>query len=222
MAGRRVFEVEGLRGLAIALVLVHHAVSLVNGNETPSWTLPRWVAGVILGGHTGVSLFFVLSGFLLSRPFLEEARGGARVDRLGYAGRRVLRVMPLYALAVLVAVLVTAERPADLSRAVQYLLFLNAWPNVATYIWRHSDPWWSLATEAQFYVLLPLLPLALRSPRGRRVGLALLIGYALLFVALAEWWIRPPSLAATLALAASVVGRAPLFLAGIAAAIIYD
>ena len=53
MAGRRFFEVECLRGLAIALVVVHHAVSLVNGNEPPSWSLPRWVEGVILGGHTG-------------------------------------------------------------------------------------------------------------------------------------------------------------------------
>ena len=222
MTTPRLSEVECLRGLAISLVVVHHAVGLVNGNEPPTWVLPRPVEAVVLGGSTGVSLFFVLSGFLLSRPFLAEAWGGPRVRRLAYAARRILRIMPLYVLAVLVAVLVTSQRPEQMWRAVPYLLFLNAWSNAAAHIWPHSDPWWSLATEAQFYVLLPLLPLALCSPRGRRVGFAVLLGYAALFVALARWWMRPPSLAATLALAQSVVGRAPLFLTGIAAAVLYE
>ena len=65
MTTARFSEIECLRGLAISLVVVHHAVGLVNGNQPPTWTLPRPAEAVVLGGHTGVSLFFVLSGFLV-------------------------------------------------------------------------------------------------------------------------------------------------------------
>jgi peptidoglycan/LPS O-acetylase OafA/YrhL len=86
----------------------------------------------------------------------------------------------------------------------------------------HSDPWWRLATEAQFYLLLPFLPLVLRSTRGRVVGGVLLAAYAGVYAALALHWLRPATLGGVLALAQSLVGRAPLFLAGIAAAALYD
>lgn len=102
MAAARLAEVECLRGLAIALVVAHHLHGfLYGGGAAPLAHVPEALRAVLLGGHTGVSLFFVLSGFLLSRPFLAEARGGRRVRVAGYAARRVLRVMPLYVVVVL-------------------------------------------------------------------------------------------------------------------------
>src|SRR5215475_2581409 len=84
---------DGLRGLAGALVYVYHADFLVRtGTATPvdlSGTSVSPLAAFVRAGNTGVSLFFVLSGFLLSRPFMVELRGavGWTVDDTSHAGR---------------------------------------------------------------------------------------------------------------------------------------
>jgi hypothetical protein len=121
----------------------------------------------VLAGHTGVSLFFVLSGFLLAGPFLAEAAGGARVARRAYAARRVLRVMPAYVAAVTVASIDCAIRPLEVLRGVPYLFFLESIPGMTTPLIPYSDVWWTLATEAQFYLTLPLLAWAWRAVRRR-------------------------------------------------------
>jgi peptidoglycan/LPS O-acetylase OafA/YrhL len=118
--------------------------------------------------------------------------------------------------------MMVASRPLDVLHGVPYLVFLNAWPNGAVRLRPHSDPWWSLATEAQFYVMLPFLPLVLRTRRGRLCGLVVLLAYAAVYAALWRGWLSPATFAGLLALTHSVVGRGPLFLAGIAAAAVYD
>jgi peptidoglycan/LPS O-acetylase OafA/YrhL len=219
----RFHEIECLRGVAIALVVVHHLHGYLYGGKPPPLAMLPWpLAAIVLTGYTGVDLFFVLSGFLLSRPFLAEARGGPAVGRAAYAMRRVLRVMPLYVVAVVVASIAVAQRPLDVLDGIPYLVFLNAFPGGARRLHPHSDPWWSLATEAQFYLLLPFLPLVLRGARGRLVGATLLAAYAAVYAALSLHWLRPTTLGGVLALAQSLVGRAPLFLTGIAAAALYD
>src|SRR5207253_11349180 len=80
-------ELESLRGLAITLVFLVHAAGMVTPDRMRTGA-PLSVGGALmLSGHTGVSLFFILSGFLLSRPFLAEIGGGRRVDRGGFARR---------------------------------------------------------------------------------------------------------------------------------------
>jgi len=223
MTTPRFFEVECLRGLAISLVVVHHVNGLVYRSDPSALVmLPQPLAAIVLTGYTGVDLFFVLSGFLLSRPFVAEARGGPVVDRTTYAVRRALRVMPLYVVAIAGAILDVATRPRDVLHGVPYLFFLNALPGGATRLIPHSDPWWSLATEAQFYVLLPFLPLLLRSARGRLVGAVLLVAYAGMHAALSRRLIHAATFEGDLALAQSVVGRGPLFLAGIVGGAVYD
>ena len=117
------------------------------------------LAGYLRAGNVGVDLFFVLSGFLLALPYLADIEGGRRVSVGRYFERRALRILPAYYLAVAVVAAVSAHRPADLLAGVPWLLFLQSFLNLAPPLLPYSIPWWSLATEVQFYLALPMKPL---------------------------------------------------------------
>jgi peptidoglycan/LPS O-acetylase OafA/YrhL len=209
-------ELESLRGIAIVLVVTYHATQIL-GLEARGASLPL---AFVVAGHTGVSLFFVLSAFLLSAPFLAEYRHGTRVDRGRYFARRALRILPLYYVAVLAACVYTALHATDLWAALAAaapFLWFSHWS--ATPMAKFSTPWWSLATEFQFYLLLPFLPFCLRTWTGR----ALLVGCLVTYVAFVAY--LPPFTSPTgnwmyarWSEAHGIVGRAPLFALGIAAA----
>lgn len=214
-------EIESLRGLAITLVFLLHvdtAITLGFHRAAATNPLVSPLRAFSMGGHTGVSLFFVISGFLLGRPFLREAAGGRRVSRPAYFMRRALRILPVYFAAVVVASVLCAHRLADILRGVPYLVFLNSVSGLTVALPPYSDVWWSLATEVQFYVLLPLLPCFLRAGRGRAIGVALLVAYIPAYVAFATGHVHPSSADALVRLSHSVLGRAPQFGCGILAA----
>jgi hypothetical protein len=120
-------ELDCLRGLAILLVLFFHATGIVApaGESHGPWL------SFIYSGHTGVTLFFVLSAFLLSRPFLLQARGGRPAGWKHFWERRALRILPLYFCAVAVGTYVRAENASDFLEAIPYLFFLNGLPGGA-------------------------------------------------------------------------------------------
>ena len=206
-------ELEALRGLAILLVFFYHGASMLLGGHRFTGQQVSLPGAFLYAGHTGVTLFFVLSAFLLSRPFLAEARGEGRVSRRAFYRRRALRILPLYWVAVVLGTLASAASLADLWRAVPHLLFLSSLPGVPE-MFPYGSVWWSLGTEVQFYLLLPLLPLALRAPP---LAAAALLLYAVAFAVLAEG-LSPALLGSRFSLA----WRAPSFLAGIAAAWAYE
>jgi peptidoglycan/LPS O-acetylase OafA/YrhL len=145
---KHVEELDGLRGLAIVLVLILHLVSGPHG-------LPQRIAG---GGWVGVDLFFALSGFLITRVLL-AAKDAPHFFRNFYA-RRALRIWPLYYLVVAFAFGVTTVMPVqfrvDRSLLPFYLTFTqNLWPAIGFGPWAVSVTW-SLAIEEQFYFLWPL------------------------------------------------------------------
>ena len=213
-------EIESLRGIAILLVFFFHANSRVNLRGDPPGTRVSLLGAFLAGGQTGVSLFFILSGFLLSLPFIAEAAGGKLVRCLDYYARRALRILPLYYAAVLVATLLSAQSLADLLRGVPYLFFLNSFA-LTTPLKPYSDVWWSLATEVQFYLVLPLLPFFLRSRVGRWSGIAALCAYSILLVALLTSTIPLKTLEGAIVARLSLVGRGSFFLFGGVAAWIY-
>jgi peptidoglycan/LPS O-acetylase OafA/YrhL len=158
--GSRIPELDGLRGIAILLVLVFHF--------TPQTGPLRYLAHVFQLGWTGVDLFFVLSGFLIT---------GILVDTVGhhhyyrnFIVRRCLRIFPAYYMSLAVCCILTyypfAPRGGEFLRAggwwyVTYLgnvkVFLDAtWPGLAI-----LTPLWSLQVEEQFYLTFPLLVWAL-------------------------------------------------------------
>lgn len=159
---------DGLRGIAILLVLVHHAT--LPGAE--DW---HPIASDFLHlGFVGVDLFFVLSGFLITGILL-GARGGDGYYRSFY-GRRLLRIAPAYYLFLAIIYLVMPALTADPSfapppayradggiHAVYGSNLLLAASGDAR--WRPACHLWSLSIEEQFYLVWPFLVAAL-SPRA--------------------------------------------------------
>jgi peptidoglycan/LPS O-acetylase OafA/YrhL len=199
MAGkRRLHSLDGLRGLAaLGVVLLH--VWIYTGANDPgrSLTLDRWMGELRLC----VLLFFVLSGFLLARPWVAAARGERPAPALGrYALRRAARIVPAYWLALAGAVALLHGtghgRDVPLHDVPKFVVFL---PNVFRETRNQLDPpMWSLHVEVSFYVLLPLIGLALlRARRPLLVCLALVLaGVGFTTVALLRAW--PPEVTWTL------------------------
>lgn len=214
-------ELEALRGWASLLVATFHLNGFVTMMSRQPAEAPSLPLAYIRAGHTGVSLFFILSAFLLSLPFLDEAAGGATVSRPQYAARRALRILPLYYAAVIVGTILSAATVADLARGLPYLAFLNSFAGWFTPLPPYSAVWWSLSTEVQFYLLLPLLPLCLRTGQGRAVGAALLLMWAVAYGAYLAGVLRMDTIGGQLRLGNSIFGRLPLFLLGIGGAALY-
>src|SRR5690242_13040439 len=156
-AAREIAVLDGVRALAIGLVLWTHIQHLAGdaGADVGSGLLYRIGAF----GFTGVFLFFVLSGFLLFLPFARAIiGGGALPSARNFYLRRALRILPLYYTAL--AVYLLFLRPSLLHRAnlhvavLSVLLVHDSRPDSIIAI---TPPLWSLALEAQFYVLLPWL-----------------------------------------------------------------
>lgn len=198
-------QLESLRGWAILLVVLFHYVGILNmdGGLGPSERQPAWLQ-VLGAGNTGVTLFFVLSGFLLVQPFILALRNGEQVNITRFYMARLLRVVPLYYLVILVAWLATAN-----ASAFKALLFIpigfDAFP--------FSVPWWSLCTEVQFYMLLPWIMLGL----GHRLGRWLVLVGGLCWLGLhAYLFLQPQWLGdhRNASLQASLFGRGPAFLIG--------
>jgi len=112
---RRDANLDLLRSIAIALVLLHHVSQYII-------TLPVSVHAFTRLGAYGVDLFFVLSGFLIGSLYFRELQQTGRVALLRFWGRRWLRTLPLYYFALLLAyVSVFVARGEPFNPA--YLLF---------------------------------------------------------------------------------------------------
>jgi peptidoglycan/LPS O-acetylase OafA/YrhL len=151
-------QCESVRGIAILLVFCFHYLGLIKG-YSPFPDMPEGL-GLLFGGNTGVTLFFVLSGFLLTRPFVS----GAQLNWLSFYQRRALRILPMYYLCVLLGALL--NQPGSWLSAFKALFFFDI--GLST-LWPMGAVWWSLVVEIQFYLLLPLLILLARSARWRYV-----------------------------------------------------
>lgn len=171
---RYIPALDGLRTLAVVAVVPYHL------NLT-------WAQGGLLG----VTIFFVLSGYLITRLLLNEVAKTGRIDLKSFWIRRIRRLFPAVVTVVVATcalctifnhVMLTKMRPDILPS----LLFFNNWWQIAqdvSYFNALGDPsplthFWSLAIEEQFYLIWPPLLLAMVSmhmskPSTRRVVLGL-------------------------------------------------
>ncbi|MFN7134293.1 MAG: acyltransferase family protein, partial [Myxococcales bacterium] len=163
-APRHLPELDGLRGLAVLAVLAYHLVG-----QLPATTLAGKIAALpVNAGWMGVDLFFVLSGFLITRILL-FARDESKAPLLNFWRNRALRIFPLY-FAVL-----------GLAGALGVPVSWHYWTYTANW-WQASQPaeltsalshLWSLCVEEQFYLVWPLVVLYAPRPTIRGVALAL-------------------------------------------------
>src|SRR6516225_5035441 len=148
---------DGLRGLAILMVLAFHL-------------------GYLPGGSLGVDVFFVLSGFLITTLLVEEWNRRGSISLKTFYLRRALRLLPAFLTLLLLCTLAglflssAQERPARRQEVIVAGCYIANLPNL------HHTPMpilghtWSLSVEEQFYLLWPLLlvlMLGLKLPRRR-------------------------------------------------------
>jgi peptidoglycan/LPS O-acetylase OafA/YrhL len=153
---------DGLRALAV-FVVVQHNLSLLQGDQG---FLAHQLGNMLHRGWVGVQLFFVLSGFLITRILL-DARQAPRYYASFYS-RRALRIFPLY-YAVLIGLFLALpalwHMPAVLaedgpaSRQIWLWLYLSNWTGPRGFGGGAAPVFhfWSLAVEEQFYLLWPLV-----------------------------------------------------------------
>lgn len=195
-ATSHILELDGVRGVAIALVVLYHYFYV------PSLAAPGsfvWhLSAPLRIGWTGVDLFFVLSGFLIGGILL-DARGSSNYFRTFYI-RRFYRIVPLYALVLagsfgFVLLLERGVWPqfqwmmANRLPWASYVFYLqNFWmPVKDSFGFAFLGGTWSLAVEEQFYLTLPLLIWLLEPRQLRKVILAAIVAAPLLRTALFVW-----------------------------------
>ncbi|MBI2242798.1 MAG: acyltransferase [Nocardioides sp.] len=136
----------------------------------------------------GVAIFFVLSGFLLSRPHFARRMVDAPPPPMGrYYWKRLLRIYPVYAVTVVLALtLIPENRSASAAQWVRSLSLTDIYLEGA--LPQGLTQMWSLSIEVSFYLILPLLMLLVlgRAPRPLRPARVALVLLAM--VLLSSWW----------------------------------
>ena len=153
---------DGLRAIAALLVVVDH-VGQASGFTGRS-SLGRFTAR----GEIGVSVFFLISGFLLYRPFAAAALAGRPGPNVrSYLVRRVLRIVPLYWVALVVNYLFTGWKSVHgVSGFLENAFFLQVYSR--HWVFHGITQAWSLCIEVTFYLALPLWAVAMRRLDRRR------------------------------------------------------
>lgn len=186
-------DLQGLRALAVALVILAHA-------DIPGFA----------GGFIGVDVFFVLSGYLISRMLIREKLRTGRIALAAFYARRLRRLLPamlcmIGVTAVAANALLSGQESSAMLGSLPYAL---SWTSNLFFAFRSIDYFdelsgndlflhtWSLAVEEQFYLLWPLLILAL--PIGHALGehaghrrrIALFVAITLAAFVVAGVWVR--------------------------------
>lgn len=188
----RMTDLEGYRGLAAVGIVVFHAYQFARGNASASYAYPHTVWQHILRNLDGlVSMFLILSGFLLYLPLAANVLAGRRGVVRVFLLRRAARILPLYWVAT--AVVWSARNPAwpgDWRDLVEHLSFTQVFDSKR--IFYTIGPAWSLSVEVWFYLFLALTYVGFNRVAGRvtnrRARIGLLLVPPVFLVAISLGW----------------------------------
>jgi peptidoglycan/LPS O-acetylase OafA/YrhL len=183
---------DGLRAIATLSVIAFHIGVLLDNNHF--WDVFRYpvISAVATFGGSGVTLFFVLSGFLLFLPYAKSLlfRDKWPSARQFYL-KRALRIIPAYYVALLLIVLFFQRQYLRPDHWGQLGIFLIFFMDSTRATFRQlNGPFWTLAIEWQFYMLLPLIALGFLVVARRLVSASPARRLSLMFVccgALITW-----------------------------------
>jgi len=153
---------DGVRGVAVLMVIVFH-INRMTGDNLWSRSANPLASSISTAGGTGVTLFFVLSGFLLFMPFAKALlfKSTWPLARVFYI-RRVLRIIPGYYVSLFLIILFMHPEYLHSDHLRDLVLFLTLFMDSSRATFRQiNGPFWTLATEWQFYMLLPLIALGI-------------------------------------------------------------
>ncbi len=180
-----VTALDGLRGIAVILILLRHFEVLA----------PQGLTGITFidhffrGGYLGVDIFFVLSGFLITSLLLNEHEAHSKIYLLRFYGRRFLRLLPALSFLLLLYSIITVLDGKEFSS-----ISLGIWASLFYYLnWQYVFSFprsfgdlgylWSLSIEEQFYIVWPAVLILLLKVTKRAIVhisfIALLIAFVL-------------------------------------------
>ena len=184
-------HIDALRGAAILCVLVLHFALAYGLKNSPLSALPGWLLGAAYQGNYGVTMFFVISGYLITSTSLRRWGDLARIDLAAFYAYRIARLLPSLLLALSLIVLLgvldvpffaNSDGGKHLPASYFFIAIasiLTFWHNVlmqsAGYFNYCLNVYWSLSVEEMFYLLLPLSCRFLR----QRQAIMLLCGAAI-------------------------------------------
>ena len=222
-ADRRLASLDGLRGLAALSIFVFHGwlYTMPEPSATDRSTVGDYAVHEL---RLGLVLFFVLSGFLLSRPWFAAALGERRPPSIGrYVRTRAARILPAYYVALGGSILLLwglqGTPGLRLPPVDELPLFLVFGQNLSPgSVMKLNPPMWSLAVEVSFYAVLPLIGwLALRLPRQRRSLAAVPLALVVVGV-IYNWTIAGQGLSMTFS--KTLAAMLPYFALGMLAALV--
>lgn len=178
--GTHLAGADGLRAVACLGVIFHHLAQLLNMNvQTPA---VQSIQSFLLMGNAGVSVFFVLSGYLLALPFWRRyLEQGNFPPMKHYVLRRAARIAPGYYTALLLCILLVLilgiPSESFWLRSLAGLTFTSGFHYITFFPSEINGPLWSISFEVFSYLLLPLCMLGLFRLFGKRRSFKRAIGY---------------------------------------------
>ena len=189
----RIPGADGLRALACLMVVLHHTSQRLNPTNSPDWLQGIHFFG--MRGEVGVSLFFVLSGCLLSLPFWNSFANKEPAPSLKfYLINRGARIIPAFWLNLIVCTFLglwVFNQDINWWRFLSGLFFINSYHYSTFFPAEINGPLWSIGLEVSCYLLLPLvLLLIIKSTKKLSHAIASLVGWIVLLQLINPWIIN--------------------------------